>query len=231
MMILFKRWFWLVILITSLLIFLYFGFDKYLSFTFLRENRAILLSWVVNHYVITVVLFMLLYVFAVAISFPGASYLTITSGFLFGAYIGTLYVVISATIGSVIIFLAVRHAVNPSLTNDANSVINKMRHGFKENEVRYLLFLRLLPIFPFWAVNIAAALFNVRVITFVTVTLIGIVPGAFIYGLLGSGLGRVLDQNKPPNLYIIFDPYIFTALFALAVLTLLPVIYKYLKKQ
>lgn len=226
-----KRWFWLLVLVTTLIILMYFGFDKYLTFSSLREHRVLLLSWVVNHYVLSVLTFMGLYIIAVAVSFPGASYLTVIGGFLFGAVAATAYVVVSATIGSVLLFLAVRHAVNPLVSEKSDSLVNKMRRGFQENEARYLFFLRILPIFPFWAVNIGAAILNVRLLTFVVVTLLGIIPGAFVYALLGSGLGYFLDQNKAPSMAIIFQPYVIIPLILLAILAVLPIIYKKIKQK
>jgi len=220
-----KHWFWLIVLIATLCVLLYFGFENYLRFDFLKQHRESLLYWVQHHYIITVIAFSILYVILVAISFPGASYLTIVSGFLFGTFLGMIYVVCAATIGSIILFLAVRNAVNPLVADTQKTWINKMRQGFSENEVRYLFFLRILPIFPFWAVNVAAAVLNVRLITFILVTFIGIIPGTFIYALLGSGLGTVFDQNKSPNMGIIFEPYVLLPLIALAILSIFPVLY------
>lgn len=227
----FKQWFWLLILVTALLILLYVGLDKYLTFDFLRVHRVLLLSFSSQHIILTSVAFILLYIVLVAISFPGASYLTILGGFLFGTYLATVYVVISATIGSIGVFLAVRRAVNPLVSDQATGVINKMRQGFQENESRYLFFLRILPVFPFWAVNVAAAVFNVHLMTFIVVTFIGIAPGTFIYASLGSGLGHILDENKAPNMMLLFEPHVLLPLVALALLSLLPVFYRKIRQK
>lgn len=220
-----KQWFWLIVLIVTLVILFYGGFGQYLTFDYLKQHRALLLYWVNTHYLVTVSVFISLYILLVAVSFPGASYLTIISGFLFGVYFGTIYSVMSATIGAFFLFWAARLAINPLCEQHIESWVSKMRKGFHEHEVRYLLFLRLLPIFPFWAVNVAAAILNVRMITFTIVTFIGVIPGAFIYALLGSGLGRLFEQNKTPNMMTIFDPYIFLPLAGLATLIILPALY------
>lgn len=106
-----------------------------------------------------------------------------------------------------------------------------MQQGFQENAFSYLLFLRLVPIFPFWLVNIVPALLGISKQTFVIATFLGIIPGSFIYVLVGNGLGHVLDANKTPNLRIIFDPEVLIPLLALALISLIPVGYKHFKNK
>ena len=176
-----------------------------------------------------VLLYMLLYITAVAVSFPGASYITLAGGFLFGVIPGTIYVVISATIGALFLFLAVKTALEPWIAKKANRWVGKMRAGFQQDAFQYLLTLRLVPLFPFWVVNIIPGLLGVRTSTFLTATFIGIIPGTFVYVLLGKGLGYLFDQNQTPNLSIIFEPPILIPLIALALLSLIPTLYKRLK--
>ncbi len=225
-----KNWLILIILLLGCIAFFYFDLATYFTFDSLKQHRQLLLAWTKTHYLLTVITFMLIYIIAVAISIPGATFLTLVGGFLFGIFWGTMYVVISATLGSFCIFLAVRMALESWIEKKAARWVNKMRRGFQENAVQYLLVLRFVPLFPFWVVNIVPALLGVRPAVFFVTTLIGIIPGSFIYVLLGSGLGHVFDQNQTPNLKIIFEPSILIPLIALGLLSILPTFYKYHKK-
>lgn len=224
-----KRWIFLIILIITLGLFFYFDLQRYFTFDALKQHRQFLLAWTQAHYFLAVSLYIAAYTLAVAISFPGATFFTLVGGFLFGIVFGTLYVVISATLGALGIFLAVRTALEPYMKKRASKWIDSMRQGFQKNAMQYLLILRFIPLFPFWVVNIAAALLGVNTSTFVFATFIGIIPGSIVYVLIGSGLGHVLDQNKMPNLNIIFQPEILIPLILLAILSCLPSIYKFIK--
>lgn len=225
-----SRWIGLLILIVGLLLFFYVDGEQYLNFSALKQHREDLLLWRDQHYFLSVISFMAIYIVAVALSIPGATFLTLSGGFLFGALLGTLYVVMSATIGSLLIFLAVRLALEEWISKKANKWISKMREGFQASAFQYLLVLRLIPLFPFWVVNIVPALLGVRTFTFFIATLIGIIPGSFIYVLLGSGLGKLFDQNQTPNLKIILEPQILIPLIVLAGLSFLPGLYKKRRK-
>ena len=226
-----KRFAALIILLCGLIAFFYFNLDEYFNFETLKQHRQMLLDWTDAHYFLAAFIFILIYILAVATSIPGATFLTLASGFLFGIYWGTLFVVFSATVGSLIIFLAVKLAFESIIAKRAQKWVGKMRKGFQRGAFQYLLILRLIPIFPFWVVNIVPALLGVRTSTFIITTLIGIIPGSFIYVLLGSGLGKIFDQNQTPNLGIIFEPQILIPLIALALLSFLPLLYKSYKRK
>lgn len=226
-----KRILPLLILILLLLLSFYLRLDRYLNFNSLQKHRTTLLAWTEAHYLLTVLSFMGIYIIAVAISVPGAIFLTLTGGFLFGIIWGTLYVVISATIGATLLFFAVHSALNEWLSQKTARWIVKMRQGFRKNAFSYLLVLRLIPLFPFWVVNIVPGLLNVKPKTFILATLIGIIPGSLIYVMIGNGLGHVFDKGEKPNLSIIFSPEILLPLIGLALLSLLPIIYHRLYKD
>lgn len=219
----------LVLLLSLLLLFFYFRMDRFLQFSTLQQYRFTLISWTHEHYFLTVMIYIITYILAVAISIPGATFFTLIGGFLFGIWLGTFYVLISATLGAIILFLAVRFLAADWMRKSSNQFLTKMKTGFKEDAFNYLLFLRIIPLFPFWAVNVVAALLNVSLSTFAITTLIGIIPGTLIYTALGSGLGKIFDENKSPNIGIIFEPYILLPLIGLAIIALLPVLFKYFK--
>jgi uncharacterized membrane protein YdjX (TVP38/TMEM64 family) len=220
-----------IVLVVGLVIAWASGVLDLLSFESLRENRDLLQGFVADNPVSSVLVFMGLYVVSVALSLPIGSILTITGGFLFGAFLATSYVVFSATIGATIVYLAARYAFYDLMRAKAGNAVRRMEEGFAENAFSYLMVLRLIPIFPFWLVNLVPALLGVKLRSFVFGTMIGIIPGTFVYASIGDGLGALFDQGKTPDLGIIFEPRILTPIIGLAVLALLPVAYKKLRKR
>ena len=223
--------FWPVILLGTLLaLFFYFRLDHYLSFDSLKSNRALLSTWTEQHRLISLLTFAVLYMLSVAVSIPGAWFLTLTAGFLFGPILGTVVVICSATFGAFVVYLAVKYALRDWVAKKTTRWLKTMEQGFQDNAFSYLLFLRLVPLFPFWLVNIVPALLGIPTRTYLTTTFIGIIPGSFVYVLVGNGLGHVFDTNQIPNLGILKDPVVLLPLIALALLSLVPIAYRRLKK-
>ena len=148
---------------------------------------------------------------------------------MFGPYLGTLYVVVGATVGAVGVFLAAKYAVGDILRVKAGPAIKRMEKGFCENEMSYMLILRLVPLFPFWLVNLVPAFLGVSLRAYTIGTLVGIIPGAFVYTLVGDGAGAVLDTGASLSLDIIFAPRFFAPIIGLAVLACIPIVYKKMK--
>ncbi len=210
----------------GLIAFFYFRLYRLMTFQNLQVHRAWLISWTTSHLVLSMAIFCGTYILMVGLSIPNASLLTILGGFLFGPILGTIYVVCSATIGALLIFLAAKTAFHDLLQKKAGDWQQKFEKGFRKNAVSYLLFLRFVPLFPFWLINIAAAFFGVSARIFTLTTFFGILPGSFVYVLLGNGLGVLFDQGRVPDLQIIFKPSILIPILSLALLSLIPIIYK-----
>lgn len=221
----------IAVIIIGLIAFYYFDLYRYFSFDTLQKHHNDLMQWRTNHPISSALIFMGVYVVAVAFSFPGATFITLAVGFLFGIVLGTIYVVVAATLGACIIFLAARYAFADLLLEKAGKWLVKMEKGFQENAFSYLLFLRLIPLFPFWLVNIVPALLNVRLRTYFIATFFGIIPGSLVYVSIGNGLSSVFKQGETLNLGIIFEPQILIPLVALAILSLVPIIYKKIKRE
>ena len=216
----------LLILAGGLVAFFAFGLNKYIDLDLLRDNRAALLSWVAEHRIAAVLIFILAYIAVAAFSLPIATLVSITGGFLFGAVWGTAWIVIGASIGATLVFLAVKFGFGDALRARAGDAVKKMEEGFRKNAFSYLLFLRLVPLFPFFLVNIVPALLSVSLRTFFVATVIGIIPGAFVYAYLGSGLGAIFDAGGTPDLRIILNPDFLYPILLLALLALVPVVYR-----
>ncbi|MBM3502975.1 MAG: TVP38/TMEM64 family protein [Alphaproteobacteria bacterium] len=207
------------------------GIHRYLSFDTLREHREALTGFVTEHGVVAGLLFVAIYAVAVACSVPGATILTVTGGFLFGPVLGTTANVIGATIGATALFLIARTSLGEPLRQRAGPALQKLEAGFRENAFSYLLVLRLIPLFPFFIVNLVPAFLGVSTRTFVLATLVGIIPGGFVYTLVGAGLGSVFDRQEAFTLTGVLTPEIIAALLGLAILALLPVAYKKLRAR
>lgn len=219
---------YLPLIIISILMFLAYwtGIYEYFSFESLKEHRTLLKEYVEKHPIAAPIGYTLLYALSTALSIPGGAILSIFGGFLFPQPFSTLFVVIGATIGAAGIFLAAKTALGKSMRKRAGPLLKKMDRGFKEDGASYLLFLRLVPLFPFWLVNLAPAFFNVGLITFLWTTFLGIIPGSFVFTQAGVGLGAILDSGKEFSIDSIFNIQIRIALVALGIFALLPVIIK-----
>lgn len=197
--------------------------DRYLTLDALRDNRAALLVFVESNRLTAALGFMLAYAGVVALSLPGATIMTLAGGFLFGVALGASLTVVGATIGAAALFLIARSAFGDVLRQRAGPFLSRMADGFSKDAFSYLLFLRLVPAFPFWAVNLAPALLGMRLVPFVVATAIGIIPGTTVYSAFGAGLGRVFDAGGEVNLKDVFSPPLIAALVGLGVLSLLPI--------
>ncbi|MEM6548844.1 MAG: VTT domain-containing protein [Pseudomonadota bacterium] len=204
---------------------LFFAGD-YLSFQTLADNREVLVGWRDQNWAMAALTYMAFYVLAVAFSVPGAVWLTIGGGFLFGLVPNTLMTVVAATIGAVLIFLAARTSLGSLLREKAGPWLTKLESGFREGEVSYLLMMRLVPAVPFFIANLAPAFLGVKLGNFTWTTLVGIIPGTAVFASIGAGLGELLDQGETPDLSIIFSPAVLGPLLALAALAALPLLIK-----
>jgi uncharacterized membrane protein YdjX (TVP38/TMEM64 family) len=216
------------------------GWHRQLSFETLVRHRLGIDAFLMQHYAAAVAAFVGLYVAVAALSVPGAALLTISGGILFGWLIGGCAAIVGATIGGTILFSIARTACGESLLRYAGPRVQTIVDGFRSNAFSYLLFLRLVPIFPFWLVNLATALVGVRLSTFVAATALGIIPGTFAYALVGDGLDSVLRvegaafraciASGASNCHLDFDmaaaltPQLLLALGALGFIALIPVI-------
>jgi uncharacterized membrane protein YdjX (TVP38/TMEM64 family) len=203
------------------------GGHRYLTFALLAENRDRLKLLVLSWGVAAPLAYIALYAALAALSVPGAAVMTIAGGFLFGLWFGTLYAVLGATLGATALFLAARAGL-AGLTRRAGPFVARLEAGFRRDAFNYLLFLRLVPLFPFWLVNLVPAILGVPLRTFVLATLIGIVPGGLVYASLGHGLGILAGE---PDLEVLLRPALLGPILGLAVLALVPVAYRHWRSR
>ncbi|PHQ66581.1 MAG: hypothetical protein COB92_07455 [Robiginitomaculum sp.] len=222
-----KRFLPLIIIVAALTAFFVFGGPKYISLDSLRDNQEFLKAFVANNYILAVVGFIVIYAILVAISVPGASFLSIFAGFLFGLTTGVPAVIVGATIGATILFLVVRSAFGAGLAAKAGPFMKKFEKGLKENELSYLFILRLVPLFPFFIVNIVPPLFDVKLRNYVLTTFLGIIPGSLVYVSVGNGIGDALSAGQDvPLSGLMFRPAVILPIVGLILLSMIPVVYK-----
>lgn len=219
----------LLVLGAGLVAFFALGFDKYLTLDLLKENRGVLKDWVHDHKTQAVLLFITAYIVVAAFSLPLGALVSVAGGFLFGSVFGTAWIVIGATIGSTILFLVAKTALGDPLRERFAAQIKGMEEGFRANAFSYLMLLRLVPLFPFWLVNLAAAFTGVSAVTFIVTTFIGIIPGAFVFASIGNGLNALFEAGEQPDLSLIAllsRPDFYIPIIGLAVLSLIPIVYR-----
>ena len=226
----------LLVLGGGLIAFFALGLNKYLTLDLLKENREVLKVWVHDHKTQAVLLFITAYIVVAAFSLPLGALLSIAGGFLFGSVFGAAWIVIGATIGATILFLVAKTALGEPLRQRFASQVKGMEEGFKANAFSYLMLLRIVPLFPFWLVNLAPAFLGVSVATFVVTTFIGIIPGSFVFASIGNGLNALFEAGETPDLSLIAllsRPDFYIPIVGLAVLSLIPIVYRALatKKQ
>ena len=173
------------------------------------------------------------YALIVAFSVPGAIWVTLTGGFLFGLFPGVLYNVTGATLGAVALFLAVRAGLGEGMRRRieaSDGAVRRLSDGIRANEVPVLLTMRLVPVVPFFIANLITAFLGVATWRFAWTTALGILPGGLVFTSVGAGLGEVLARGEAPDLGVIFQPHVLGPLLGLAALSALPTVLKRLRR-
>lgn len=242
-----RRWMPLIVLVVLSVTAIAIGWNRKISFeTVVRHNEAIH-AFILAHKIASIAIALAIYMLAIALSLPGGLVLTMSCGFLFGGLIGGALAVVGATAGAVILFVIAKSAFGEHLTRWAGPLAEKLAAEFRADGFHYLLFLRLVPVFPFVLINLVAAIVGLPLRTFVAATVIGIIPGTFTFAFLGAGLdsairaqaamysaclasGRI-DCKLDFDFKAAVTPELLGALAALGVLALIPVAVKRIRAR
>lgn len=218
------------VLLAGLIAFFAFGGQHYVGLETLERHRESLAALVAAHGVAAALVFTAAYATIVAFSIPGGLLMTVTGGFLFGTLGGAACSVVGATLGAIAVFLAARTALGDFLRDRAGPALTRMQAGFQEDALSYLLVLRLIPLFPFWLVNLVPALLGVSLKVFAVGTVIGIIPASLVYASVGNGLAAIFDTGESASIKdAILEPAVLLPILGLIALSLLPVVYKKVK--
>lgn len=212
-----------LVLACSIGAFFYFDLGRFLSLDALKENRDHLLAFTEANRGRAAALFVLCYVAVTALSLPGAAIMTLAGGFLFGSVFGTLFVNLGATTGATLAFLAARYLLRDWVEQKFGKWLEPLQQGFAKNAFSYLMTLRLIPVFPFFVVNLVSGLTRMNVGTYVAATALGIIPGSFVYAYAGRQLGTINSLKE------IASPNVIMAFVLLGLLALVPSFYKKLR--
>jgi uncharacterized membrane protein YdjX (TVP38/TMEM64 family) len=242
-----RRWLPLAVVMVVAIAVVVFGWEQFLSFETLVRHHSAVRAFIVAHGFAAVAIYVGIYVAVVAMSLPGGLILTLSGGFLFGGLIGGGTAVVGATAGATIIFVIAKSAFGEHLVRRVGPLAERLAEGFRADAFHYLLFLRLVPVFPFFLINLVAALIGVKLRTFVVATGIGIVPGTFTFAFVGAGLDSVIRAQASLHHACLaagagtcrldFDaraavtPELLGALAALGVFALIPVVMKRLRAR
>jgi uncharacterized membrane protein YdjX (TVP38/TMEM64 family) len=209
-----------VLLLLAVGAFFYFDLARFLSLAALKDNRDKLLVFTQANYPLAAGLFVLAYIAVTGLSLPGAVILTLAGGFLFGGVLGTLLVNIGATTGATLAFLVARYLLRDAVEHKFGRWLAPFQEGFSKNAFSYLMTLRLIPLFPFFVVNLVSALTRVKLGTYMAATALGIIPGSFVYAYAGRQLGTINSLKE------IASPSVILAFVLLGLLALVPVVYR-----
>jgi len=229
-----KRHGLLVLLIIVVIAVFASGAPRYLSLEALQTHEATLRGYIEANLALALIAFMLVYALATAVSLPGAVVLTLAGGYLFGTWVGGTATVIGATLGSIAVFYVVQTSLGRTLKARAETNAGMLRtviDSVREGAFGYILTLRLIPVAPFWLVNVAAALADAPLKAYALATFLGIMPATFIYSGVGAGIDALVARGQSPDLGIIFDPNVLLPLVALGLLSLGTTVFQRLRAK
>ena len=215
-----KKIFIAMVAVFTVALFFWLDLPAYLTLAALKANRQALLDYYAAHKLVMVAGFMLLYIVQTALSLPGAAILSLAAGAIFGVVLGTVYAIIAATAGATLAFLVTRYLLRDAVLNRFGNKLEGMNRELEERGFNYLLFLRLVPLFPFFLINLAAGLTRLPLRTFFIGTLLGIIPGGFVYVNAGASIATI------DSLSGIASPRVLGSFALLGLFALVPVLYK-----
>jgi uncharacterized membrane protein YdjX (TVP38/TMEM64 family) len=219
-----KIWLFAVLVFLGALFF-YFDLGRYLTLTSLKNNHAALMEFYERHQLAMIVIFITAYIVQTALSLPGAAILSLAAGAIFGAVMGTLYVNIGATIGATVAFLVARYLFHDVIQNKFGPRLEKINRELETRGFNYLLFLRFVPVFPFFLINLGAGLTKMPLRTFFLGTMAGIIPGSFVYCNAGASLATITSMSEIASARVL-GSFALLGLFALV-----PVLYQKIKSR
>ena len=202
-----------------------FGVFDYLSLETLRTQQATLQAFVEQNFLLAFAAFILLYAAVTAFMVPGAGWVTIAGGLLFGLVGGSIATILGATLGAGILFLAARSSIGESLRKLAGRHAEKVRAEFDDSPMAYMFAMRFVPAVPFAVANIIPAILGAKFRDYVITTALGIVPGVIAYTWIGAGLGATFAAGEDPDFASVAQNLL-PAGIALVIVSLIPVAWK-----
>jgi len=201
-------------------LFFFLDLRKFLTLESLKTNRATLAEFNADHRFAMVAIFITVYIVQTALSLPGAAVLSLAAGAVFGTIMGAVYVNIGATVGATLAFLVARYLFHDALQNKFGARLEKINSELEKAGINYLIFLRLVPVFPFFLINLGAGLTTMPLRTFFLGTMVGIIPGSLVFCNAGASLASISSIGE------VVSSRVLGAFALLGLFALVPVIYR-----
>lgn len=202
------KWLLSILFVGLIVAFFTLNGPDYLTLDGFQNYKGLMLTYVEHHFALSIVIAVLIYIISVTLSLPGATFLSLLMGFVFGRWLGWALLVMSATIGAVLVFWLARYLFYDwaKIKLQGIAATQKIITTFDKHALHYLLFLRLVPLFPFWLVNLTMALTTIKSHHYAVGTFLGILPASFIFANLGQSLATIerLDQLLSTEMIIAF---------------------------
>lgn len=213
--------------IVGVLISLFFVFDlgRFLTLDSLKANRDAMTAFYQENPFVMAVAFIAIYIIQSTLFLPGAALLSLAAGAIFGAVMGTLYVNIGATIGATLAFLVARYLFHDVIQNKFGARLVKMNKELEARSFNYLLFLRFVPVFPFFLINLGAGLTHMSLRTFFLGTMMGMIPGSFVFCNAGASLATITSMSE------VASPRVLGSFALLGLFALVPALYQKFKRK
>jgi uncharacterized membrane protein YdjX (TVP38/TMEM64 family) len=205
-----------LVLIGLVAVFFIFDLNRYFTLSYLKESKEQFSAFYAENTALTIVLYMLVYVAVTALSLPGAAIMTLAGGAMFGFLIGLIAVSFASSIGASLAFLASRYLLRGWVEKKLGERLATINAGIEKEGAFYLFSLRLIPVFPFWIINLLMGFTRMRLVTFYWVSQLGMLAGTMVYVNAGKELGKIdsLSGILSPGLIASF---VILGLFPLAV--------------
>lgn len=193
-------------IIIAVILFKFLGLGQYLSLDYLKASQDKFTQIYASHRLLVIATYMGIYIVITALSLPGAAVMTLAGGAMFGFWVGVLVVSFASTIGATLASFVARFLLRDWVQNRFGEKLSRINQGIEKEGAFYLFSLRLVPIFPFFVINLAMGLTPMKLWTFYWVSQIGMFPGTMVYVNAGKELGRIesLSGILSPGLIISF---------------------------
>jgi len=196
----------LLLLIAALIsMFFLFDLDHYFSVTRMKNDLDAFKAYYVNHKSLTMAIYMAVYILVTGLSLPGAAIMTLAGGALFGLLYGTLLVSFASTLGATLAFLASRYLFKDWIQHKFSSKLSAINKGIEKEGGFYLFTLRLVPVFPFFVINLVMGITTIRTSVFYIVSQLGMLPVTIVFINAGTQLAKIETISQILSLNIILS--------------------------
>ena len=221
-----KKAIWITLILFIVLWTIYFLNRNFFQLDTLFSNLENIQNYIYHHYIFSISIFMVLYGFLILCNFPMASLLSMTSGFLFGTWVGGLIAIVGGTLGAFGIFIIAKYFFLDFIKKNILNKYPYIENYFKRNDLELMFLIRIIPAVPFFAQNLILAGLGADNKKFFLTTLIGLAPWSFIFGSIGQGLEEIFVNQTKISFSLVAQPEYLIPIGAIASLVILIILFK-----